>query len=402
MVLNVLDEFFEKFNYWMTTSSYKKILKEEIALEEKLNIFLSKFTIDYIKTMPIDDYVTGKKNKMAFCSYVEVTLRNYGSISGRTTAYQKYVIYWDKRNKKYSFGSAKIKKRAFFGDDQTDIYNNVIKELINVINATKNGDLKSIEINHLNDQFKNKVSFLYDHKNQLPIYSNDDLDKILTLFNVPFDSKLNRVYKRKILYDFYVSTGIKKLMSPFIFMFFIYSDYGYRFYLRDRSSLNVDLHTITLNNVKIKNTIPMNNSKVKREGLYDSSSEIKKRMTGKKAEELVIDFLNSNKSELDVNHLIAWCNIDDSKGYDISYKKSDGTEIFVEVKSTKMNLGDKISFDMSLHEHEVMKENINNYFIFFVNDTYNARDIKRISALDLFGEEPIKFRYQFEAEKIKD
>ena len=133
-------------------------------------------------------------------------------------------------------------------------------------------------------------------------------------------------------------------------------------------------------------------------------SEESKRITGKKAEDIILEYLKAHAKELDAHNITPWCygeNQDDGKGYDISYFLSNGTEIFVEVKGTKADLKGQVYFEMSRNEYNVMKNNPDTYYIFFVNDINKGNIIQRILAKDVYGEEPIKYRVNFKS-MLKD
>ena len=99
--------------------SYEKleVIAEEIENEtlklklKDLKFFLDKFTLDYILTMPIEEYASGRNNKESFCYMVEETFDCFGAISGRTTAFQKFVIYWSDEEQEYLFGDKRTKQR---------------------------------------------------------------------------------------------------------------------------------------------------------------------------------------------------------------------------------------------------------------------------------------------------
>lgn len=236
----MLEELNLKLDTWMQTDDYKCQLKKQDKYFKSLREFLAIFTKDKIESMNIDEYVTGKKNQKAFCYWLEETLEFYGSISGRTTAYEKFVIYWDKEIKDYSFGPKKWKSRKGFGSTKDEIFENIKKSILDVVDATKNNDYERIINNPLNPQFKNKINFLYDYDNQIPIYSNEDLNVILTLFEIPFDKNIDRIYKREKLFEFYKNNGYDQKVSPALFMLFIYSWYGYRAILRTNEKPTIE------------------------------------------------------------------------------------------------------------------------------------------------------------------
>lgn len=407
----MLEELNLKLDTWMQTDDYKCQLKKQDKYFKSLREFLAIFTKDKIESMNIDEYVTGKKNQKAFCYWLEETLEFYGSISGRTTAYEKFVIYWDKEIKDYSFGPKKWKSRKGFGSTKDEIFENIKKSILDVVDATKNNDYERIINNPLNPQFKNKINFLYDYDNQIPIYSNEDLNVILTLFEIPFDKNIDRIYKREKLFEFYKNNGYDQKVSPALFMLFIYSWYGYRAILRTNEKPTIEskeIESFSLVDIKIDDVITSKKEKykneLKRRIIYNPGSEESKRITGKKAEDIVLEYLKVHAKELDAHNITPWCygeNQDDGKGYDISYLLSNGTEIFVEVKDTKADLKGQVYFEMSRNEYNIMKSHPNTYYIFFVNDVNKGNIIQRILAKDVYGEEPIKYRVNFKS-MLKD
>ncbi len=94
--------------------------------------------------MPIEVYVTGNGSKESFCYCVERKFKCYGDISGQTTAYQKFVIQWSNKYDNYIFGDHRTKNRRGFGRSIEEIYNNVRKEVVNLIDATNKKDYDRI------------------------------------------------------------------------------------------------------------------------------------------------------------------------------------------------------------------------------------------------------------------
>ncbi|TPR53843.1 DUF3883 domain-containing protein [Metamycoplasma neophronis] len=401
----MLNNFYSKLITWIKSKDYEHHVDLWKNKQKELENFKNKFSIEYINIMLIEEYVTGRENKTSFCYMVEEAFDCFGAISGRTTAFHKFVVYWDKRKNKYVFRDKRTKYRKNFGNTIEDIYKNIKKALVDAIHAANINDYKSLEKNPLNPQFKNKIAYLYNSDKQLPIYSEDDLNIILTLFNIPFVPEEGRTIKREKLYKFYIDNEINKLINPYLFMVFLYSWYGYREYLRKDEKPTIETEkiseysTIDVEIEKSYQTIRTGEG-LKNKLIYDPSSEEVKRLTGRKAEEIVYKYLNNHKKDLNIKEIFTWCfdsKRDDGKGYDISYIQNDGLEIFIEVKSTSSNLNNRIYFEMSANEYSVMKAHSNRYYIYFVNDVNNGMTIKKILGKDLYGEEPIKYRYNFES-----
>ena len=106
----------------------------------------------------------------------------------------------------------------------------------------------------------------------------------------------------------------------------------------------------------------------------------KKLITGRKGEEIVFKHLKEKFSNspnwVSKYAKEAGVNADgrDGQGYDITYWNDEGTQFFVEVKSTtNAHFNENsISFYMTSNEYEVAKEKGENYQIFYVSDVDNS------------------------------
>ncbi len=226
----------------------------------------------------------------------------------------------------------------------------------------------------------------------------------MTIFDIPFDTREDRFLKRKKLFEFYKSNELDSKISTYMFMQFLYGWYGYRTVLRISDKPTIELQEIKkykLVDVEIEkaySSIRTGNGTSKRI-VYDYKNEESKRITGKKAQDIVKKYLIANKNKLGITKINCYCDgerQDDGRGYDISYVLIDGSEIYVEVKGTKIDWKNQVYFEMSANENSVMKAHPNNYYIFFVNDVNRGNEIKRILAKDIYGEEPVKYKVYFE------
>lgn len=398
------DALFGKLAEWMGSQDFEKSKADGVSKEIDLREFLNRFTVEHIASMPIEEYVTGRTFKNTFCYMVEETFDCFGTIKGRTSAYQKYVVYWNKKSGGYSFGDKRTKQRRGFGSTVEKIYENVRKEIINAIKASRNGDYASLAKNPLNPMFKNKISYLYNSEKEIPIYSANDLQIILKALNIPFSLKENRVYLRKKLYEFYKDNRIDEYVNPYLFMCFLYNPLGYRGVLRpnEKTAESKEETSPTLIDVVNLESAPLNDGnggggKFK----YDPSIEEKRKETGLKAENIVSQYLEEHKAEMNIKEIHCWCygaDQNDAKGYDFSYVTNDGEEILIEVKGTRADLKDRVCFEMSINEFNVMKKNMDAYYVYFVNNVYKEKVIRRIPAREITGEKPVKFRLDFVSE----
>ncbi len=382
--------FLYKYDYWFNEKK-KEILQNEKNVLKLHDEFLKKYPAGNLKDIKINDYAIGLQNNDSFCYQVETILHDLGDIRGaQLTASQRFGVYFDSNTNSYSIGN--VKK---FGNDYNIAFKNVKKSLVDLVDAIKNKDYESIAVNPLNPLFKNKLTYIYDSDNWVPIYSDKDLDIILSILGIPFDQKKDRVFKRLELFRFYKSLK-RDDISLLRFMKFIYNDLGYRSYLRDKEIQSVsdiinvnDYKLIDIKSIKEKQT----SKKISRTGLIVEKPEsiIQKKVTGKRGEEIVKEYLLKHKEELGIVGDIDFaCDYDDYKHYDISYENKNNEIIYIEVKSTKANNADDLIFEMSSAEYDFMMEHKDNYYIYFINDVNNGKIIKRLSA-NLIIAKPSKY-----------
>lgn len=374
-----ITSFLEKYDVWFNLNK-ASFIQQENKDENLLIVFLNKFNSEYVKNMPIDDYVVGKGGD-SFCKWVETDLQDYGDIHAKKlNAWQKFSIYYNSKTGHYDHG-------AKFGRDEQTVYKEVRKAVVDVIEAAKTGDYDTLALSKLNPLFKNKIFYLYNKTESIPIYSEKDINTLLTIFSVPFNEKFDRAYKRKLLFDFYKSLD-RDDITPYRFMKFVFNELGYRPILRtnDANKLNspVSGKTYSLVDVEhLEDIVPNRPSSSTRTGLVSEKPEsvAQKKITGKKGEEIVKAYILSHKNELEITGEVdCACEYNDFKHYDFAYRTNEGRTIYVEVKATKGHNVSNINFEMSDKEYNFMKENIDNYFFFYIDDVFNGDIIKRISA----------------------
>lgn len=390
----IINEFLDKYDCWENQN--KKWLSNHIKNTDLLlKEFLKMYPLSKIKKMKIDEYVVGKEIDLTYCWWIETKLCELGEIRGiKITAYQKFGIYYDKIKKDYSFGS-RVTKKTKFGNNSLEIYRNIKNAIILLLDDITKKNYDGIAKNILNPLFKNKITYLYDSENWIPIYSDSDLNTLLSILDIPFNRDIDRVHKRIKLYDFYKALN-RQDITPLSFMNFIYSDLGYKNELRkvDFSNLNVNevkkFKLVVVKNISelIPQSIYSNN------GLVDEKIEsvIERKIIGKKGEEIVKKYLLYHKKELGIiGEIDCACEYDDSKHYDFSYKTLDGSTIYIESKATKFNRNQSIIFDMSVDEYNFMKLHEMEYYVLFINDINNGTVIKQIPASLIVGR-PVKYR----------
>lgn len=377
--------FLWKYDIWYSKNkeNIEKELNNDIKLHKE---FLSLFSIEKIKNMTIDEYVIGKSN--SFCWWVEPNLSNLGDIrGGRLTAYSRFGLYFNKKTNGYVFGN-KITKKTKFGNNKEEIFKNIIQKILYLLDDLEKKNYDELIKNELNPLFKNKLIYLYDSENWIPIYGNDDLNIILSIFEIQFDKNDDRINKRRKLFEFFKSLN-RSDITPLLFMKFIYSEYGYKNLINDEEIKKISKisNNINVNHIKFERVYSIEeiSSKLKREkhgeiNALSYSDILIKNIIGKTGEEIVKKYLESEEGRLCLNidenrEIESPClgeKRDDYKHYDFAYyENGKNRKIYIEVKSSKSNKNN-ISFFISSAEFEFAKENQDSYFIMYIN---NVSDI---------------------------
>lgn len=385
----------EMYNLWSTVN------KKEISKREKENLgylsrFVRSFPISEIKKIKLEDYVIKNSDELTFCNWVEKKLFDLGNIQSSELRYfQKFGISYKEDLKEYVICRGNAKKSKF-GSNYKEAFDNIKKEIYNLLQSTKKHDLKAIEQNKLNPLFKNKLTYLYFRNEWIPIYSDDHLNVLLTIFGINFDINEDRLYKRIKLFEFMKKLTCKDI-TPLRFMWFIYSESGFKYIIQSKKTMQFlkskkeyDLVNI---NVFDKHTDINTTSN----GLVsiNPNFEIIKKIIGRIGENIVKKFLLDNAKRLKIKNLKFKFEINDSAHYDISYENEDGDTIFIEVKSTSRNYGNKVVFEMSSGEYDFMCNHIEKYFVYYINDIYHSNKILRLPGT-MISVKPSKYIVELE------
>lgn len=160
---------------------------ETARKRELLNEFLERWSLDKVKAMILEEYVS-VNNKDTFVYWVEDRMMNLGSIKGMSAI--KFGIYRREKKKKESKkpklypGDDEYTWMKRFGDTREKAFKNVRKELLQIIEFAERGDFAKIDGLHLSDLFKWKVASLYSNERLVPIFKRDVLNKAATAFGL--------------------------------------------------------------------------------------------------------------------------------------------------------------------------------------------------------------------------
>ncbi len=402
-----IDDFLREYDIWYSNNKkdIEKQFNDDIKLHEE---FLFLFPKEKIKEMNIDEYVIGNKTN-SFCWWVEQNLSDLGDIrGGRLTAYSRFGIYFNKEINDYVFGSKKTKKTKF-GSNKEEIFKNIIQKILKLLNDLKKKKYDELLNNELNPLFKNKLIYLYDPKNWIPIYGDDDLNFILEKLEIPYNNDEDRINKRIKLFVFFKLLS-RSDIKPLLFMKFIYSQYKNLINDKEIKQISKIPKNISVKCIKLEDVSSIekisSKLKVEKHGQINPLNYrdiVIKNIIGKTGEEIVEKYLKSKVGKLRLNideniEIESPClgeNRDDHKHYDFAYYKKDThKKIYIEVKSSKSNDKNNIAFFISSAELKFAQENKDSHFIMYIN-LNNASIIKQIpisAIIDMF--EPVKYEFK--------
>lgn len=354
----------------------KKINKEYFEIEKIRNDFISKFSLEKIKGLSIDDYVVGKESKESFCYLIENKLKSLGDMHGATSL--KFGIYYSKNNREYAF----VKR---FGDNFQIAFDNIKSLIISLIVAGENGNINNIKKNKLSPMFKGKILATYFPENFLSIFSEEHLNHFLDQFNINYIEKNDELLKREYLLNFKNSDSVMKNWRNYDFSKFLYDQIGRPPKLssgtpedlKEYSSIDLpkmndvkyEFVDLKLTDVKQNDPILHNDEKIFKKIDFDRENKINRKI-GERGESVVMraekEFLSGIGLKKLVNKITQKSKESDSYGYDILSFDKNGIEKFIEVKSTrKKSSNSNVYFAISSNEYRHAVK-IDNYYIYIV------------------------------------
>ncbi len=170
-------------------------------LKELLDGFLNRWQIEDVENMTLQKYVS-VGDRDTFCQWVETKTRMLGSIKGMTSI--KFGIYErkdpNKKPKNYE-NDNKYSWLRGYGNNKKETFENVKKDVVEIIRLSEKGQFELIDKIILPDLFKWKVAFLYSNERLIPIYKREVLFKIAKHFGF----KTNRQTKISEIQELMIS-----------------------------------------------------------------------------------------------------------------------------------------------------------------------------------------------------
>ena len=356
-----------KKEFFDSIGNVRENIKEGLKYRSE---FVTLFPWRKIKDMDISQYVIGKEN--SFCYWLEQKLDKLGRIRGGSPADKKFGIYFGKTKHDTTVKYRHLKKK--WGNNQSEVFENIKKEIIHLVQAGNNNNINTIELNKISPHFRGKILSTYFPQKYLNIYSKDHIDHFIETLGICYDFKeSNLTEKKKALLQYKNNDSFFSTLSNYEFTSFLYNKLTppskskksilskFNIPFADISSIKVQVIELEIGksieqdyNVKTnKNTNFSNNG-----------NEIKR--IGNRGELIVFNFEkqflieNARKDLASKVKDVSKKNI----GFDILSFNLDGSEKFIEVKST-VSKPPKINFFLTKNEYRKAKEN-ESYIIYIV------------------------------------
>jgi|GEM_PF-1725878 len=376
-------------------------------VDSVLNEFYSTFPKENIKHLTFEQYALGLPNsKDSYSYWLEFKTRdNVGSISGGSA--EKFGIYYSKKNSK-----PEIVRKYNKGSVEASM-NYLVSLLEDLLYYAENDHFDAIDKSTVSPNLKFKTLFMYYPMKFMPIFSEDHYDYLLKKLGLYNKSIKGVAKKQRQLINYKLSIKELKDMSNYEFAHYLYYLFGVPSYIKGEIKINspgiLADKTIQDKNrsVKIRQVItsPLNYKNHNKRNVlkndYVKETQIKIK-TGFSGEQLVMDYevtrLKKSGYSTKIQHVSL---TDDSKGYDILSFEEDGSERYIEVKSTKNQTMNKGSFYISENERKCAEGK--NYWIYYVTGVDG--DCPVINLIENPFEEqrlqltPVSYRATFEIEE---
>lgn len=399
---------------------FEKIRADFISGFKEINKLRKEFISDYpiirIRTLKLDEYVTGKGGQ-TFCNRIENDLNEWGNIHGSFAT--KFGVYYGKYGKntksKYRIG------RKEYGKDEKVALNKILSAIIELIENKE--ELTILKKNPISPMFKGKILSVYYPDEFLNIFSAKHLDYFINNLGLDNDSK-SELDKQALLLNFKNNDKVMKEWSIYEFSKFLYSSFGkpndeikeenisnelIKFNLKDFPPIeSLKFDYVELQTGELPESKESKESKVSKVTKVDYSNRSRKfKRIGDRGEQIALraekQFLGKNGRK-DLAELVDQISErDDSVGYDIKSYELDGTEKLIEVKSTLRKIGNSNIF-LSVNELEVAEKKENYYFYIIYEVGSERPKIWKVKSSDFLSDsnivkEPILYKINMNTKK---
>ena len=197
--LDKLSEIISKFRKNRESIAAGWTLGENSDNEKTRKEFVTKYSLDNIKKLTLENYVEGKinssgeKTRNNFCSELS-DLEPYGRLGGPDGQYA-WGIYIEKESQKYHIAlDTNLRKQIFAKKSNEEVYSIIQENIIEIIQYGQVSNFDKLsEKTIMDNRFKTKILAVYFPNEHLMIHAKTELEKIA----VPFGLFTKKEIKKK-------------------------------------------------------------------------------------------------------------------------------------------------------------------------------------------------------------
>lgn len=369
-------------------------------IEKLRKQFVNQYPVSFIKVMKYKDYILGQKNHDNFCYQIETGLRKLGSIQGATS--KKFGMYQDRNT-----GEIILAKKWNVSNSPELTFEEVRKAILKLLKDGKTNNRHGIINSKISQMLCYKILSVYFPNLYLSIFSENHLNFFIAQFheNINAGDQFSEIYDKQMeLIRLKNEHLIAKNWNGIEFMTYLYLVFPQAHDVREKSDIKVVTNLVDSEksseedlviNGEIKSIKDIGNSKkrnVPNENSEENVPSIKgktkidfeerqKRLSeiGALGEAVVVNYEKDRLTNFpELARKVKQVSLnDDSLGYDVRSYNEDGTERFIEVKSTTLQKSEKLEFYLSVNELQKAKE-LSNYWIYRVFDVEDFCEIVMI------------------------
>lgn len=373
----------EKIKQFINENPYETFMNSIQKELEARVYFVNKFSLNKIVSMSLDDFVIGKagideKGRDTFCYLIERTMQNLGDMRGSVS--KKFGVYYSVEEKTYKYAKK-------YGNSLSEAFENLKKEIIQLLVSANNNDYESINHCEIANIFKGKILSTYFPEKYLCIFDESDLDKFLNLLEIKYDVHIINTpeKKKELLKQYKENNELLKKYSDYYFVIFLYKTFNNELKIQHTVSgeIDYDIQFVDFDYVKKHESISKNNYR-SRNIDYEKINRNKKDV-GNRGENAILNYEIRKLKSLGLNDLAEQVHIEDNDaiGYDIVSYDENGKKMHIEVKT---NSGNKKYLDFYISDNELQHLiDEDNYYIYYLFDIQHKPKCHIINKKDILA-----------------
>ena len=351
--------------------SLSEYYKEDWKAAERVRKeFVSDYPLSKIRSLSLDEYVIGKgSDNRSFCYRLEREMDILGRILGATAF--KFGIYFGRTK---TNAADKYRFSSIWGSNKKEVFTAIKNAIFNLLQDVDKGDMSAVAKNRLSPMFKGKILHIYRPDQFAPIYSEKHLEYFIANLNISGSFQSGAEMQRALMDYRKMWSELKEQPIP-LYMRMLYDIFGHPANNNSGKGGTVKLPLLddAVRGAEFIEHMPAISHKTTPLPSDIGATNHEKRQKqlkriGDRGEAIVLALeknrlIQSGKFKL-ARRIDPVSQQSDSIGYDILSFDEDGSERYIEVKSTASNNLDR-GFYISSNELEKAKA-LGNYYIYFV------------------------------------